>query len=215
MAFVTSSKEASRGGFSNIKTIKGTVVKIDEVAAPPTWQTTKSQIKIWLENAQIIDKFDPDDEFELKEGKFEFQYPYAEPGKKPSAIGPYMRCLIMPLEKAGKKLEDLLHQEVTFTKKEMEAGFDQKDKDTGAKTKVTYTQYFVPVEDEGVANVNTLAYIKAGVKDKNVKQALRWLITDTRAHSMPEFKDALNAGTLAGMLGLTLVNDVFVEQPSA
>jgi len=214
MGFVESSKEASRGGFQNIKTIRGMVVKMDVVDPPPTWQTTKKQFKVWLEDAAILERFDPDDEFNLKEGKFEFQYPYAEVNKKPSAVGPYMRCMVMPLEKVGKKPSMLVGHITSFSKIPTPAGFSNKN-EAGEKVDVVYDQYFVPVEGDTLNSPDTLAYIKAGVKDKHLKQALRFLVVDDRAKLMPEFKDMLNAGTLGAKVGLELVNDVFTEPKSA
>ena len=210
--FIESTKEASKGGFQNIKAVRGLVINVDVVDPPATWKdATKKQFKIWLDDAAIIERFDPSDDFELKENKFEFQYPYAEPGKKPSAVGPYMRCLVAVLEAVGKKPSELIGQVVTFRKTPTDAGFDSKNKETGEKKKVVYDQYFVPVEDEGAANINTLAYMKEGLKGKNIKAALRWLIMDDRAKQLPEFKDALNDGSLATKVGLVLVNETFEE----
>lgn len=214
MNFIESSKEAARGGFSNIKTVRGDVIDMGVVDPPETWTSRDKVFKVSLKNAVILERFDPDDDFELKNGEFSFTYTYAVEGKRPTHVGPYMRCLVMPLEKIGKKPSQLIGAgPVTFSKIPTEAGFSAVDRNSNSKEKkpVIYTNYFVPVEPDGADNADTLVYIRSGVAGKNLKQALRWLIMDERAKNLPEFKDALNAGVLAEKLGLSLVNDVFEE----
>lgn len=208
--FVESTKEAARGGFKNIKTVKGLVVKMDVVDPPEGWQSTKKLFKVWLEDAVILEYFEEGDEMELKDGKFEFSYTYAEAGKKPSGIGTYMRCLVAPLEKAGKKPSQFIGQVTTFSKIPV-VGFKTKNKETGEEETVMYEDSFGVVLDDSQTKQATNDYIKKAVTGLNSKATLKFLLTDSRAKNFPEYKDALNTGKLGEMLGLKVENDIFVE----
>ena len=58
---------------------------------------------------------------------------------------------------------------------------------------------------------NVKGYIKNLVIGLNEKAALRKLLVDQKAKQHPEFKDALNGGTLAKELGLEVVDGKFAE----
>lgn len=209
--FVQSTKEAAKEGFKNIKKIRGLVVNMDVVPAPDTWGTSKQLFKIWMEDVNILDYFNPEDLIELKDNKLEISYTYAEPGQKPKAVSPYMKCLVASTEKMGKLLESFIGQVVTMEKIPVQ-GFKTKNKETGVEEVVMYEDYFSIVPDEGQDNPDTKNYIKTLISGLNVSAAMRKLMLDSRASQFPEFKDMLQKGTLAEYLGLKVVEDKFVEE---
>jgi len=207
---IETTKEAAKEGFKNIKTVRGLVVNIDVQDAPASWNTTTQNVVVSLEEAAILEYFEEGDQMELKDNKFSFSYKYAEPGKKPKAVLPYMKCLVASAEKMGKKPSDFIGKVATFSKIPV-VGFKKKNEETGQMEDVEYKDHFSFVPDANADSGDTIAYVKKLVTGLGIQPALRALMMDERAKQFPEFKDALKAGTLAEKLGLKLVEDKFVE----
>lgn len=213
--FIETEKEASKGGFQGIKTVRG-LVKAVELSDPPEgWKTTKDQIKVSLVDAAVLEMDDPKEEvFELREGKFDFYYGYAEKGRKPTTGSPYIVVLVRSAAKIGKKPSELVGTVQTFSKIPVKAFPLAKNKRENPDVEewVTFDGYFSVIADEGADSNATKTYIKDLVKGLNKSAALRALIVDERAKQFPEFKEALNNGSLADLVGLKLVDDKFVEE---
>jgi hypothetical protein len=210
--FIESSKEASRGGFQGIKTIRGLVKNIRKDKPPAMWEDQKTElIYVDLEDAAVLEMFPGEDDFELKEGKYTFSYKYAKPGKSPTSGTPYMKCLVASAEKQGKKPSEFIGQVVTFSKIPVLL-FKMKNKETGAIEEVKTENYFSFVADEGADSTNVKEHIINLILGKNIKAAQRELLVDTRAKQFPEYKDALKAGTLADKLGLVIIDDKFAKK---
>lgn len=222
--FVESSKEARHGGFRGIKKIRGLLVSIKKV--PPRFAESdygepKEQIEFTLEDALILEMFPGEEEFELKDNLFTGWVPYAVEGKAPHINSGYMKCWVASAEKLGKKPSEFIGQYVTLEKiptvlfKQPKLGEDKKpllDED-GKKiyVEVSADNVFCFVADETADSKNTREYVRDLISGLNEKAALRRLLTDIRAKQFPEYKEALNSGTLADMLELVLVDGKFQE----
>jgi hypothetical protein len=209
--FIESTKESSKGGFKGIKKVRGTLVDIKLVAAPESWDSTKQQVQVFLEDAAVIEMFPGEDLFELKDGKFNFYIAYAEDGKKPTSNSSYIKVWVASAEKLGKKPSDFVGKVVTLDKVRTKL-FDTKNKETKEKEEVWTENCFGFVEDETSNSSGAKDFIKGLVLGKTEKTALRELILNERAKQMPEFKEALGNHTLADMLGLVIVDEKFVEK---
>lgn len=208
--FVESSKEASKGGFQNIKTVRGLLTDISVVDPPATWKNaTKQLIQFSLSDAVILERFDPEDDFALKEGKLTFTYSYAEKGKKPSGQGAYMKCLVKSAEALGKKPSDFIGKVTTFSKIPVE-GFTNKE----TNEKVIYENAYSIIPDVSASAPATIEHIKGLVTGKNLKMALKELMMDDQAKQFPEYKESLqaDAAKFAGSLGLVIVEEIFKEK---
>jgi len=223
--FVESTKEASRGGFQGIKKIRGLLTEMKRVPPPEGWGSDygepKDQIKFTLEDAAILEMFPGEEEFELKDNKFVGMVPYAVEGKNPHSNSSYMKCWVASAERMGKKPSEFIGQYVTLEKipvvlfKQGIRGEDKKpllDED-GQKIykEVETTNTFSFVPDETSDSENIKDYIRDLVSGLNQKATLRKLLVDPKAKQFPEFKEALQDGTLAKMLNLALEDDKFVE----
>lgn len=228
--FVESTSEASRGGFQGIKKIRGLLIELKKVPPSftdvPEWAgknwEPREQIEFTLEDAVILEMFPGEEDFELKDGKFVGWVSYAAEGKTPHANSSYMKCWVASAEKMGKKPSDFIGQYVTLEKiptvlfKQPELGEDKKPllDDEGKKIykEIVTDKTFCFVADETADSENIKAYIVELIDGLNQKAALRKLLVDTRAKQFPEFKEALNSGTLADMLEMVVVDGKF-ERP--
>jgi len=120
--FVETTKEASRGGYQGIKKIRGLLSDLQKVDPNPNFTDTgfgppKEQIQVKLEDAVVLEVFEGEDEFELKDGAFTFWVPYAVPGKKPGANTIYMKCWVASAEDLGKTPSEVKGEYVTLERK--------------------------------------------------------------------------------------------------
>lgn len=209
--FVETTREASKGGFAGIKTIRGLVVLVDKVPAPEGWQSEMEQIKVEMEDVSILEMFEGEETFELKEGKFSFYYPYAKPGGKPTNGSAYIKVFVASCEKAGTKPSALVGKVCTFSRIQIDAGYEMLNRETKKKEPVIFKSYFSLVPDQDATSEGTKDYVKTLITGLNKSAALRQLVMDARAKQFPEYKEKLNNGTLAKFLGLTIVEDKFID----
>ncbi len=229
---IESEKELSVGGFQGIKKIRGLLMSIDVQDPPETWENREKQVVVVkMEDTTVIEMFGDEDIFELKEGKFSFYIPYVEAGKAPHQNSIYSRCWLASAKELGKKPSEFIGQYVTLEKQprvlfqkpileddgtgKKEPKLDEDGKkilgDILAVDQSGRPNHFCFVKDD-LANPNSLnEYVKSNIVGLNQRAALRVLISDNRIKTHPEYKDALNNGTLATMLGVVLVEDKFQE----
>lgn len=222
--FVESTSEASRGGFQGIKKIRGLLIGLKRVPPNPDWSSDygepKDQIEFTLEEATILEMFPSEEDFELKDSKYVGWVGYAVEGKTPHANSAYMKCWVASAEKMGKKPSDFVGQYVTLEKvptplfKQRVIDPDTKKQvldDDGEKVyeEIISTNTFCFVADETADSENIKVYIGELIDGLNQKAALRKLLVDVRAKQFPEFKEALNSGTLADMLEMVIVEGKF------
>jgi len=221
-SFVESSAGASRGGFQGIKKIRGMLTEIKKV--PPRFTDSeygppKEQIEFTLEDAEILEMFPGEDEFELKEGKYTGWITYAEAGKTPSANSAYIKCWVASAEKLGKKPTDFIGQVVVLDKvktllfKKPQIGADKKPVlDAEGKKimeEVATDKVFCFAGEESANAVDNKTYVANLLVGLNQKAALRKLLTDPKTKQFPEYKSKLADGMLAEFLGLTIVDEKF------
>jgi hypothetical protein len=220
--------EASRGGFQNIKKVRGLITSIKDVPPPDGWETDKLQIKGEMEDAVILERFEEGDDFELKDGKFSWYWGYgltpedAETKNSP-AYSAWMKGAVASAEKMGKIPENFVGTVATIDKQEVVlfSTRPKKDEDGNEIPKGEDGKYpkkditmeifcFVPDEDSDSENFKT--YAAEQLDGLGQKAAKRKLITDTRLKQMPELKDKLNDGTLAEYLDMEVVEGKFVNR---
>lgn len=217
--------EASRGGFQNIKKVRGVLTTLKDVPPPEGWETDKLQIKGEMEDAVILERFEEGDDFELKDGKFTWYWGYsltpedAEVRSSPQ-YSPWMKGAVASAEKMGTVPERLVGSVVTIDKqsvvlfsrrpKKDDDGNDIPKGEDGKYPKVDIVQeIFVFVPDEGADSENFKTYAAEQLVGLGKQAAKRKLITDTRLKQMPELKDKLGDGTLADYLDLDVVDGKF------
>lgn len=224
--------EFSVGGFQGIKKIRGMLVDIDVVDPPEQWENQERQVvKVSLEDTTVLEMFGDEGSFELKEGKFNFFIPYTTPPAKPHANSIYSKCWIASAKELGALPSAFIGQYVTL-EKQARLLFKKpifEDDGTGKKKvkldedgEKIYEEIFAANElgrpnhfcftaDEAADSVNIKDHIKKLVTGLNEKAALRKLLVDQKAKQFPEYKDKLNAGTLAEYLDLDIVDGKFVK----
>lgn len=219
--FIESSKEASKGGFQGIKKIRGLQTKLELVDPPESWESTKKQMQLTLEDAAILVMAEGEDEFELKDNKFTCMWGYAEEGKKPHANSTWMKCAVASAESMGKRPSQFTGEMVTLEKKSIIL-FQQRDKTQpkGEDGKyplkdIVVENYFCYVADETVGSSSLNDYLQDKLTGLTEKAALRELLGNTRAKQHPELKDDLKAGTLGKKLGLVLVDGKFQKEETS
>lgn len=213
------------GGFQGIKRIKGLLVDIDVVNPPETWANQEKQVvKVSLEDTTVLEMFGDEEPFELKEGKFSFFVPYVEAGKNPHQNSIYSKCWLASAKEFGKRPSEFIGSYVTLekqprllfqkpvidpdTKKAM-VGEDGKNvlEDILAVDQSGRPNHFCFVADETANSNGVNEYVRDLITGLNQKAALRKLLIDQKAKQHPEYKTALNDGTLADMLELSLVGE--------
>ena len=224
---VESEKELSVGGFQGIKKIRGLLVDIDVTAPPETWENQERQVVVVkMEDTVVLEMFGDEEPFELKDGKFNFYIPYVEAGKKPHQNSIYAKCWLASAKELGKLPSEFIGSYVTLEKqprllfqkpvidpatKKATLGEDGKKvlEDILAVDQAGRPNHFCFVADETSDSSNVREYIRDLVTGLNQKAALRKLLIDTKAKQHPEYKVALNEGTLADMLELVIVDNKF------
>ena len=195
-------------------------------------------VKVDMEDTVVLEMFGDEEPMELKEGKFNFFVPYTEAGKKPHQNSIYGRCWLASAKELGHVPSEFIGQYVTL-EKQARLLFQQyvmEDDGTGKKrpkigedgekvkqdilavNQMGLPNHFCFVADETSDATNVKDYIRDLVTGLNQKAALRKLLVDQKAKQFPEFKERLNAGTLAEYLDLVVVDDKFVkpeEEPDA
>jgi len=213
-------------GFQDIKKIRGLIVDINEEDQPETWEGEGRVVKVSTEDTVILETFSGDEAFELKDGKFNFIYPYKlTTGGKIAPGTPYHKCWLGSAKEMGKTPSQFIGEYVTLEKQgrllfqtyELEDdGTGKKkakiDPDTGEKIKrdvyavseAGLPKYFCFVADESADGENVKIYIRDLVTGLTERAALRKLLVDAKAKQFPEFKDKLKEGTLAEYLDLVM-----------
>lgn len=227
---VENERELSVGGFQGIKKIKGLLVDIDVQNPPETWENQEKQVVVVkMEDTNVLEMFGDEDPFELKDGKFTFYVPYVEAGKKPHQNSVYAKCWLASAKELGKVPSEFIGQYVTLEKqprllfqkpvidpttKKAKLGEDGKKvlDDVLAVDQSGRANHFCFVADETTSPENLNGYVRDLIVGLNQKAALRKLLIDVKAKQHPEYKDALNEGTLANMLELVIVDDKFQKE---
>ncbi len=215
--FVETTAGASKGGFAGIKKIRGLQVELKKIPQPENWGSdydAKDQVVITLEDASILEMAPGEEPFELKENKYTGYVAYAKTGKTPHANSGYIKGFVASAEKLGKTPTGFNGQYVTLEKKSVvcfqKPKIDPETKkpilgEDGKKVLedvVANVWTYVADETSGSASVRDVARNKiAGLSQK---AALRVLLSHVQLKNYPEYKDALQNGTLASMLELTI-----------
>ena len=227
-----SDKDVGAFGFQAVKKVRGLLTNIDVQEQPESWEGVGQVVKVELEDAVILEMFGDEEAFDLKDSKFSFIMPYklTSGGKIVPGTG-YDKCWRASAKELGKLPSEFIGEYVTLEKQPrlLFQVYELEDDGTGRKrpkldeegNKIKrdvlavsgngLPKYFCFVADESADAENVRAYIRDLVIGLNQKAALRKLLVDPKAKQFPEYKDALNAGALAELLDLTVVDDKFVE----
>lgn len=216
--YVETTKEAGQGGgFRGILAVRGLMVDLNKIPPPQGWETTKEQMQASLEDAAILEMVEGEDEFELKDSKFSCLWPYADEGKKPHANGIWMRCAVASAEAVGRVPSSFIGEYVTLRKiptvlfKKTIIDEDKKPVLDGEGNKtyedVVTENYFCFIADETADSENVKEKVRNAIAGLNEKAALRKLLIAYK--QFPEYKTALNDGTLGEMLNLVVVDGKF------
>ena len=234
---VENERELAIGGFQGIKKIRGLLVNIDVQDPPESWERSndKQVVKVETEDTVVLEMFGDEEPMELTEGKFNFYIPYVEAGKKPHQNSIYSRCWLASAKELGHVPSEFIGQYITLEKQPRLLFQQYEMEDTGAGKKkpkldengekikvdilavnsVGLPNHFCFVADETSDADNVKEYIRDLVTGLNQKAALRKLLVDQKAKQFPDFKNQLNAGTLAEYLDLEIVDDIFTKPEEA
>ncbi len=226
-------KQLSIGGFQGIKKLRGLLIRIDVVDPPESWENREKQVvKVDTEDAVVLEMFGDEEPFELKDGKFSFFVPYVAIGKSPHQNSVYSRCWLASAKELGKVPSEFIGEHVTFEKQPrlLFSAYVTEDDGTGKKVAVRdengdkikqdilavneagLPNHFCFTQDEGADSENIKDYIRNLVEGLNEKATLRKLLTDPKAKQYPNYKAALNGGTLGELLDLVLVDGKFTKE---
>ncbi len=225
---VENERELVIGGFQGIKKIRGLLIGINVEDPPASWENREKQVvKVDMEETTVLEMFGDEEPMELKEGKFSFFIPYTEAGKKPHQNSIYSKCWLASAKEQGKVPSEFMGQYVTLEKQprllfqtyeidpdtkkaKVDENGDKIKKAILAVNEMGLPNHFCFVSDETADTENVKEKAKKFVVGYNEKAALRNLLVNMKQH--PEFKEALNNGTLAEMLGLKRVDGKFAEK---
>ena len=239
---VENESELVIGGFQGIVKVRGLLTGIDVQDAPEEWENREKQVvRVDMEDTVVLEMFGDEEPMELKDGKFNFLISYAKAGEKPHKNGIYNKCWLESAKALGKVPSQFIGEYVTLEKQiktlfdtyveeddvegNMQVVLDENDQPVVKKdrvkvhvlaaTKEGLPNHFCFVADETADAENVVGYIGNLVTGLNQKAALRKLLVDQKAKQFPEYKDMLNAGTLAEYLGLYVVDGIFVQPEGA
>ncbi len=223
---IGSSKEATKGGFQAIKKVEGVLQPIKRV--PSVFKESRfhkdkepnDQAEIKLTEALILEMEEGEPEPDLKDDTFTTWINYAAKGKeKPNVntffIKGFMKSgEILEAKLRGVKPEDgilsnLYGTRVTLERKSIPLFKKPKEDNPEEKEDVMGTGY-VFVDEEG-GGESLIEHIKKLVLGMTPASAKRNLALDGQAKRHPEYKEALDAGTLDNLLGVKLVEGKFEE----
>lgn len=207
--FVETTADAVETGFRSITKVRGVMNDIKRVAPKFTdskYGSPKDQIEFTLVDAAILGQKEGSKPLELKDGKFVCWIPYAAHGEEATKQSGWVRVTVKSCEEVMKcKVSETKGKLVTIERRPEKLG-KQGDKELISEN------YWRFVETDSSDSPATLEYLKKNLTGVNVKAAKRFLMGDERAKQYPEFKDMLDAGTLADKLGLAVVDDVLVAK---
>ena len=233
--FVTTVEGAASGGAKGVKKVRGILTEIKPPEDSKFTQSAedlkkygepKQQITLLLEEAAILEMFEGEEEYELKDGKFTIWESYAVKGKTPHQNSVYIKCLVASAKECGyDDLKKAVGQMVTLEKqprmlfKQPVLGEDSKpildDNDEKTYNEIRAVDsngrpnHFCFVADEGISAGDIVDRIKEKITGKNLTAAMRALVMDTRIGQFPEYKTQLENDPqgLAKELGLKLVGE--------
>jgi len=159
---------------------------------------------IVLSEAAILEMKGGEPEPELNDETFTIYMPYAKPGRRPHKNSLYIKGLVASAEKMGKTPNDFTGGFVTLERIPVDLGFHLE----GEEENVVVDGWCY-AEDEGGSAGNIVDHVRELVVGTKKAAAVRNLMMDARAKQYPEYKDALDNGTLAELLGLEVVDGVF------
>lgn len=207
--FITNTKEATKGGFQAILKIRGLFELPTRVPSKFTnsdGSPGNDQIEVTLKDPVILEMEEGEAEPELKDGKFTWWMGYAKPGAKAAHKNTfYIRGFLTSIENAKETLPGLVGRYTTWERKDVDLGFKNKEGNPVSG------RNFVYCAEQTADSPDIVAHIKTLVVGLNEAAVMRNLVMDARSKQFPEYKDALNAGTLAEKLGLKFVDGVFTE----
>lgn len=225
---VTTSSGASKGAFQGIKKIRGLLTSIKKVPGRfkrEGEENARDQVEAKYEDVAILEMDEGETEPELKDNAFTIWMGYALPGKRPSKRGLYIKGFVtsgeeLLIAKGGYSRDSQEHLIDTATGKIVSAVEILTGQYVTLEHKLIYLftnqagedvsyEGWVFVKDEGGA-VPAMADHIAGLLDgKNESGALRALLMDARAKQHPEYKDALSAGVIGGMIDVELIDGIY------
>jgi hypothetical protein len=228
-SIITKSGEATKGGFQAIKKVEGMLVAPKRVASKFTEnrfnkdKEPNDQAEVVLEDAVILEMDEGEPEPDLRDNKFTFWMNYAAKGKEKPMVNTFFvkgfmkSGELLDAKLRGVKPEDgmisnLYGTRVTIERKTIPLFKKPKADNPEEKEEVNGTGYVFVLEEGGGENLND--HIKKLVVGMSTSAAKRNLALDGQAKRHPEFKEALDAGTLGGMIGVTLTNGKFEVTPS-
>ncbi len=191
--------------------------------APVKQANTKfggEQLTLRLADAVILKMMEGAEQPELKDNVFTQWLKFSS---KPGAIAPIKgtflaKHFIPDAEKLYAKLNNapivpgtlmkLVGQRVRWVR--LEEDYTIENKETGEVKKGKTAHYTFALDVMTAENINE--HVKKLVLGKTLPAAKRALVMDAVAKTHPEFKQALDDGTLAEKLGLTIVDEKFTEK---
>lgn len=207
--FITDPKDASKGSFNSIKRMEGDLVSCKKVAGK-----FGDQLEIVLTGVTILEMLDATPEPELKDGSIRRFIKYAKAGQVPSKNSFFAKYFLPSAQKAGVDLKAVNSspKHVIMEWVVDQPLFTSVDQNTGEEAVHTASGWtFVNAAEATPSQADADAIARALVLGLALAPAKRALMMDNRLKSMPEYTQALDAGTLATKLGIAFVDGKFAE----
>jgi len=221
-------EDASKGSYASVLMVEGVPLPLRIIPSEKanTFGKFTDRVEIRLAQATFLKMVEGEDEPELKDGVWSTRMNYAQKGKKSAHKNSvYVRGFVQSLADAKttwSALVDAGERVILEWKEGIPLGFHKNVVDVDGAP-IMGEDGVTPMQEDatgssfvlstgGSAITPILDHIKKLVLGKNDKMAARELMMDSRAKQKPEFKQALDAGTLAEKLGLKLnAEGIFVE----
>ena len=213
---VTKSKDASLGSWRSVLKFSGTLVGVKNIGVPPKSQFEKEMLELSFENATILQMREGEDAPELKDGKYTVRVGYAKKGHKPHKNSFYIQHFIDSAEKLCNArnipeggLAELINTDIVMEYKDNVEISKHGGGDTGDDP-LTSSGWVFALDGAGKQEPIEEA-VKREILGKNKAQALRAIVSNFRTNADPQWRQALNDGTIAEKLGVKLVEGVFTS----
>lgn len=205
------SSEAVESGLKAITKVEGNL----EQPTREKGSFGKDQFQFKLSEAVVLAMLEDQEIPELKDDEFTGWITYAKPGAEPTPQGIFTRGWCKSAEKLQATQgnenggwRDFIEQRVTLER--LPVVYKQKVEDEMKEVEFL-TWQFVEGGEEDTVGIDD--HIKTLVVGKNEGAAKRSLLIDSKAKRHPEFKAALEEGTLAELLGLEVDEDGKFQNP--
>lgn len=198
------SKGVSKGAYQGVLKIRGRQESIARIPGKDFGGggAVKDQAQIRLTEVAILRMAEGESEPELKDDAYTIWVPFAVPGKQPNKNTLWAKGIVASAVALGKEPPEFNGSFVTMERILIPLFSPE------TKEMVEYPTWAYVKDDEG-SGVNIKEHIKSLVIGATEAVATRNLLTDAKAKQYPDYRKALQNGTIGELLGVVLIDGKF------